>query len=187
MGTKTTIVIYNEETNKHEPMAEGDVISEEVLPPPRNVWLGKISFAAEYVASGTWYDDNLPNLEIGSTYFAYKYNATDDFSNVGQGADESLPFVATGTTPAQWENSIVYKLVEDVTMTEYYNTIGFTVAPSLRMVAAGVVVVLTTSVPYWNDPLAVYNDSSLLALSDTEARTREANGTFNRKVMLELL
>ena len=186
MGTKTTIVIFNEETNKHEPMAEGDVISEEILPPPRKVWLGKISFAVEYVASGT--DSGaIPALEIGSTYFAYKYNATDDFSNVGQGADESLPFVATGTTPTQWEQSIVYKLVEELTTIEHYNTIGFTVAPSLHIGATGVVGVLTTSVPYWNAPLAIYNDTALVALSDTEARTQQVYGTFTSKVMLELL
>ena len=168
-------------------MAEGDVISEEVLPPPRKVWLGKISFAVEYVASGTIYDDNLPNLEIGSTYFVYKYDATDDFSNVGQGADESLPFVATGTTPTKWTNSTVYKLVEELTTIEHYNTIGFTVAPSLHIGATGVVGVLTTSVPYWNAPLAIYNDTALVALSATEARTPEVYGTFTGKVILELL
>lgn len=186
MGTKTTIVIFNEETNKHEPMAEGDVISEEVLPPPRKVWLGKISFAVEHVASGTDYGA-IPALEIGSTYFAYKVDKTDDFSNVGQGADESLPFVATGTTPTQWKYTGVYKLVEELTTIEHYNTIGFTVAPSLHIGATGVVGVLTTSVPYWNAPLAIYNDTALVALSATEARTPEVYGTFTSKVMLELL
>ena len=187
MGTKTTIVIFNEETNKHEPMAEGDVISEEVLPPPRKIWLGKISFAVEYVGQGTGFGGKLPNLEVGSTYFVYKVDGTDDFSNVGQGADKSLPFVATGTTPTKWTNSAVYKLVEELTTIEHYNTIGFTVAPSLRMAATGVVGVLTTSAPYWNSPVAIYNDAALVALSDTEARTQEVYGTFNSKVMLELL
>ena len=180
MSIKTTIVIYNEETNKHEPIAEGDVLSEEVLPPPRKIWLGNLHFAIEAVSRGT-------ALEVGSTYFACKFDATEDFSNVGQGADESLPFVATGTTPTKWTNSAVYKLVEELTTIEHYNTIGFAVTPSVRMVAAGVVVVLTTSVPYWNSPLAIYNDTALTVLSDTEARTYEAYGTFTRKVMLELL
>ena len=186
MGTKTTIVIFNEETNKHEPIAEGDVISEEILPPPRKVWLGKISFAVEHVAYGTDYGA-IPALEIGSTYFVTKNDVTDDFSNVGQGADESLPFVATGTTPAQWKYSGVYKLVEELTTIEYYNTIGFTVAPSVRMGATGVVGVLTTSAPYWNAPLAIYNDTVLVAMSDTEAMTHAVYGTFTSKVMLELL
>lgn len=180
MGTKTTIVIFNEETNKHEPIAEGDVISEEVLPPPRKIWLGNMHFAIEYVSNGT-------ALEVGSTYLVRKFDATDDFSNVGQGADESLPFAATGTTPTKWTNSEVCKLVEELTTIEHYNTMGFAVTPSVRMVAVGVVVVLTTSVPYWNDPLAIYDDTALVAMSDTEARTTEAYGTFNRKVMLELL
>ena len=180
MGTKTTIVIYNEETNKHEPIAEGDVLSEEVLPPPRKIWLGNLHFAIEYVSKGT-------ALEIGSTYFAWKFDATDDFSNVGQGADKSLPFVATGTTPTKWTDSAVYKLVEELTTIEHYDTIGFAVTPSLRMIAAGVRVVLTTSVPYWNAPLAIYDDTGLVVRSDTEAMTGEAYGTFTSKVMLELL
>ena len=182
MGTKTTIVIFNEETNKHEPIAEGDVISEEILPPPRKVWLGKISFGVEYVAPGTDYGA-IPALEIGSTYFVLKNDVTDDFSNVGQGADESLPFVATGTTPAQWKHSSVYKLVEDVTLTEYYNTIGFTVAPSLRALGGGVEATLTTSVPYWNQPLSIYDGMKTLPISDTQASVVFTGG----KLLLELL
>ena len=186
MSIKTTIVIYNEETNKHEPIAEGDVLSETLLPPPRKIWLGNLHFAVEHVAVGADYGA-IPALEVGSTYLVYKIDVTDDFSNVGQGADESLPFVATGTTPAQWKYSSVYKVVEDVTFTEYYNTIGFAVTPSVRMTTSGAVVVLTTSAPYWNAPLAIYDDSPFVVLSDTEARTHEVYNTFNRKVMLELL
>ena len=188
MGIKTTIVIFNEETNKHEPIAEGDVLSETLLPPPRKAWLGTIHFAVEHVAQGTDYGA-VPDLEVGSTYFAYKLDATndDDFSNVGQGADKSLPFIATGTTPTQWKNSVVYKLVEELTTTEHHNTIGFAVTTSLRILDYGVVVVLTTSVPYWSQPLAVYDTLALYPMSDTEAKTSEVYGSLNSKVLLELL
>lgn len=182
MGTKTTVVIFNEDTNKHEPMVKGDVISEEVLPPPRKAWLGNLSFAVVHIASGTDMDA-APDLEVGSTYLVHKYDETDDFSNVGHGADESLPFVATGTTPTKWKRSTVYKVVEELTLTEHYNTIGFTVTASLRSTSWGVAAILTTSVPYWQEPLAVYDTSKLQALSATQG---SANST-NTKLLLELL
>ena len=186
MGIKTKIVIFNEETNKHEPIAAGDVISETLLPPPRKAWLGNIDCTTEFVAQGIDYG-TVPDLEVGSTYMVANYDPTDDFSNVGQGTDASLPFVATGTTPAKWKNSIVYKLIDELTVTEHHNTIGFTVTGSLRVISGEPSVVLTTSVPYWNRPLSTYNTAKLNLISDTEAFIVVLVVGFHDKVLLELL
>ena len=186
MGIKTTIVIFNEETNKHEPIAEGDILSETLLPPPRKAWLGDIAYGHSLFGYGT---DNgtVPDLEVGSTYMVSKNDPTDDFSNVGQGTDESLPFVATGTTPAQWKNSTVFKIDTELTVTEHYNTIGFTVTGSLRIDNGYPYAFLATSTPYWNQPLAVYNSSILFPKSDIEAAFYGTNGKMGGRILLELL
>ena len=181
MGIKTTVVIFNEETNKHEPIANGDILSETLLPALRKAWLGTIDCSVEYVSVGT-------ALEVGSTCFVHREDTSDDdFSNVGQGADRSLPFIATGTTPTKWENSTVYKLIRELTVTEHYNTIGFDVTASLRITSGVPTVILTTSVPYWNQPLAVYDIGNMYPLSATEAKAAYVYGELNKKVLLELL
>ena len=188
MATQSKVVIYNPITKQHEPIAVGDTLDQSILPPSsgggstRKLWIGKADYKETYIASGSAYD-TAPDLVIGETYFVWKADPTDDFSNVGQGADESLPFVATGTTPTKWESSIVYKLESDVVVTEYYNTIGFTITPSLRIIDANVNVVFTTSAPYWQNPLAIYDVATIFPLSTTQARVIQAT----TKVVLELI
>ena len=187
MATQSKVVIYNPTTKRHEPLAAGDTLDSSILPPSgggsvRKLWIGKVDHQETFIARGSDYGI-VPDLVIGETYFVYKADTTDDFSNVGQGADESLPFVATGTTPTQWNNSVVYKLDSDVVVTEYYNTIGFVITPSLRIIGGTVVVVFTTSAPYWQNPLAIYNNASVVPLSATQARIFEAT----TKVVLELI
>ena len=186
MGIKTTVVIFNEETNKHEPITEGDVLSETLLPPLRKAWLGNVYASVAPIDYGID-SGNAPDLEVGSTYFVSKNDPTDDFSNVGQGADGSIAFVATGTTPAQWKNSYVFKVVDELTVTEHHNTMGFTVEASLRLINNSTVVVLTTSVPYWNQPLAVYDSRRIFPESDTEGHIAIYGAVENYKVLFELL
>ena len=187
MATQSKVVIYNPATKKHEPLAAADTLDPSILPPSsggsvRKLWIGKAAYQETFIAIGSIYG-TVPELVIGETYFVWKYNPTDDFSNVGQGVDKSLPFVATGTTPAQWQYSIVYKLDSDVVLTEHYNTIGFVITPSLRIIADSVQVVFTASAPYWQDPLAIYNNASVIPLSATEAHILQAT----TKVVLELI
>ena len=187
MATQSKVVIYNPITRQHEPLAVGDTLDSSILPPSgggstRKLWIGKADHQETYIAQGSDYG-TVPDLVIGETYFVWKIDLTDDFSNVGQGADESMAFIATGTTPTQWNASIVYKLDSDVVVTEYYNTIGFVITPSLRIIGGNVDVVFTTSVPYWQNPLAIYNNASVLPLSTTQARIFQAA----TKAVLELI
>ena len=187
MATQSKVVIYNPAAKKHEPLATGDTLDPSILPPSsggsvRKLWIGKADYSETFIHQGSAYGTP-PDLVIGETYFVWKSDPTDDFSNVGQGVDESLPFVATGTTPAQWKNSIVYKLDSDIAVTEYYNTIGFVITPSLRIIDGSVQVVFTTSAPYWQNPLAIYNNASVIPLSATEAHISQAT----TKVVLELI
>ena len=187
MATQSRVVIYNPVAKQHEPLAAGDTLDSSILPPSsggsaRKLWIGKADHQETFIAQGSNYGI-VPDLVIGETYFVWKADPTDDFSNVGQGIDESLPFVATGTTPTQWKNSIVYKLDSDVVVTEYYNTIGFVITPSLRIIDGGVEVVFTTSAPYWQNPLAIYNTGVIFPLSTTQARILQAT----TKVVLELI
>ena len=187
MATQSKVVIYNPTTKRHEPLAAGDTLDSSILPPSsggsaRKLWIGKADYQETFIARGSNFG-TVPDLVIGETYFVYKVDPTDEFSNIGQGTDESMPFVATGTTPTQWKNSIVYKLDSDVVVTEYYNTIGFVITASLQIIAGGVYVVFTTSAPYWQNPLAIYNNASTIPLSATQARIFEAT----TKVVLELI
>ena len=187
MATQSKVVIYNPATKQYEHLAAGDTLDSSILPPSsggsaRKLWIGKVDHQETFIAQGSYYG-TVPDLVIGETYLEYKLNHTDDFSNVGQGADESLPFVATGTTPTQWNNSVVYKLDSDVVVTEYYNTIGFVITPSLRIIGGNVEAVFTTSAPYWQNPLAVYNTGNIFPLSTTQARIPQAT----TKVVLELI
>ena len=187
MATQSRVVIYNPVAKQHEPLAAGDTLDSSILPPSgggsaRKLWIGKVDHQETFIAQGSNYGI-VPDLVIGETYFVWKADPTDDFSNVGQGADESLPFVATGTTPTQWKNSIVYKLDSDVVVTEYYNTIGFVITPSLRIIDGDVYVVFTTSAPYWQNPLAIYDKDTVLPLSTTQARIFQTT----TKVVLELI
>ena len=187
MTTQSKVVIYNPATKKHEPLAAGDTLDPSILPPSsggsvRKLWIGKVDYQETLIARGTNYGA-VPDLVIGETYFVWKADPTDDFSNVGQGVDESLPFVATGTTPAQWKKSMVYKLDSDIAVTEYYNTIGFVITPSLRIIDSLIEVRFTTSAPYWQNPLAMYDNYSVIPLSATQARIYQAT----TKVVLELI
>ena len=187
MATQSRVVIYNPITKQHEPLAVGDTLDSSILPPggggsTRKLWIGKADHQETFIAQGSNYG-TVPDLVIGETYFVWKADPTDDFSNVGQGADESLPFVATGTTPTQWKDSIVFRLDSDVVVTEYYNTIGFSITASLRIIDSNVDVVFTTSAPYWQNPLAIYNTGNIFPLSTTQARIFQAT----MKVVLELI
>ena len=187
MATQSRVVIYNPVAKQHEPLAAGDTLDSSILPPSsggsaRKLWIGKVDHQETFVAQGSNYGI-VPDLVIGETYFVWKVDTTDDFSNVGQGIDESLSFVATGTTPTQWKNSIVYKLDSDVAVTEYHNTIGFVITPSLRIIDSNVEVVFTTSAPYWQNPLAIYNTAAVIPLSATQAHILQAT----TKVVLELI
>ena len=187
MATQSKVVIYNPITKQHEPIAAGDTLDSSILPPSgggsaRKLWIGKADHAETHIHQGSNYGPN-PDLVVGEKYFVWKGVPTDDFSNVGQGVDESLVFTATGTTPAVWTNSIVYKLDSDVVLTEYHNTIGFAITPSLRIIDGEVATVFTTSAPYWLNPLAIYNNASVVPIDDTKARVFQST----TKVVLELI
>lgn len=186
MATQSKVVIYNPTTKQHEPLATGDTLAASILPPSagssRKLWIGKANYETVYIASGSDFGTT-PDLVVGEKYLVWKNAPTDDFSNVGQGSDESIIFTATGTTPAVWTNSIVYHVVEDVTVTEYYNTIGFVISAELRVNDGAIHVVFTTSSPYWMQPLAIYNNASIFPIDDTKARVYAAD----TKVVLELI
>lgn len=187
MATQSRVVIYNPVAKQHEPLAAGDTLDSSILPPSsggsaRKLWIGKADYQGTFIAFGSNHDI-VPDLVIGETYLVWKMDTTDDFSNVGQGIDESLSFVATGTTPTQWKSSMVYKLDSAVVVTEYYNTIGFVITPSLRIIDGNLDVVFTASAPYWQNPLAIYNKDTVIPLSATQARIRQAT----TKVVLELI
>ena len=187
MATQSKVVIYNPTTKQHEPLAAGDTLDQSILPPSsggstRKLWIGKTDYNVVLIAQGSDYGA-VPGLVVGQKYLVLKGVPTDDFSNVGQGSDESIIFTATGTTPAAWENSIVYEVVEDVTVTEYYNTIGFAVSAELKIVYGSPDVVFTTSAPYWLNPLAIYNNAFISPLDATKARVFQSE----TKVVLELI
>ena len=187
MATQSKVVIYNPTTKQHEPIAAGDTIDASVLPPSngsntRKLWIGKTSYNTVFISQGSNYE-TVPDLIVGEKYLVWKATPTDDFSNVGQGSDESIIFTATGTTPAVWTNSIVYQVVEDVTITEYYNTIGFVVTVELKIVDGSPDTVFTTSAPYWLNPLAIYNTGTVVPIDATKARVFQST----TKVILELI
>ena len=187
MATQSKVVIYNPITKKHEPIAAGDTLDPSILPPSsggstRKLWIGKADHQETFIHQGSSYGPN-PDLVVGQKYLVWKAVPTDDFSNVGQGSDESIVFTATGTTPAVWTNSIVYQVVEDVTLTEYYNTIGFVVTAELRISSDFPEIVFTTSAPYWLNPLAIYSNASIHPLDATKARVFQST----TKVVLELI
>ena len=186
MATQSKVVIYNPTTRQHEPLAAGDTLDASILPPSsgstRKLWIGKADHVETFIHQGSNYGTP-PDLVIGEKYFAWKADPMDDFSNVGQGVDESLVFTATGTTPNRWTNSIVYRLDSDVVVTEYHNTIGFVITPSLRIIDGDVVVVFTTSAPYWLSPLAIYNNGTVIPIDANSARIFQAT----TKVVLELI
>ena len=186
MATQSEVVIYNPTTKQHEPLAAGDTLDASILPPSagssRKLWIGKVDHTETYIHSGSMYGTP-PDLVVGEKYLVWKYAPTDDFSNVGQGSDESSIFTATGTTPAVWTNSIVYHVVEDVTVTEHYNTIGFVISAELGIIDGYIDLVFTASAPYWMQPLAIYNDASIFPIDDTKARTH----AYTTKVVLELI
>ena len=184
MATQSKVVIYNPTTKQHEPLAAGDTLDQSILPPSsaRKLWIGKARYYALYHGHGSNYGA-VPDLVVGQKYLVYKYAPTDDFSNVGQGSDESIVFTATGTTPAVWTNSIVYHVVEDVTLTEYHNTMGFAVTAELKLIDDSPAVVFTTSAPYWLNPLAIYDTNEVRPLDTTKARVFQST----IKVVLELI
>ena len=187
MAIQSNVVIYNPASKQHEPIAAGDTLDPSILPPSsggstRKLWIGKTNYNVVFIAQGS--DSGTPpDLVVGQKYLVGKLVPTDDFSNVGQGTDESVIFTATGTTPAVWTNSIVYQVVEDVTLTEHYNTIGFVVSVELKIMDGNPDIVFTTSAPYWLNPLAVYNNASILPLDATKARVFQSE----TKVVLELI
>ena len=184
MATQSKVVIYNPITKKHEPIAAGDTLAASILPPSagssRKLWIGKINYKVVYIAKNS---SSGAKLVVGKKYFAVKGVPTDNFSNVGQGSDESIVFTATGTTPAVWTNSSVYEVVEDFTLTEYYNTIGFVVTGELKLISGTPNPVVTTSAPYWLNPLAIYNEGVTAPIDATKARVTQTNP----KVVLELI
>ena len=186
MATQSKVVIYNPTTKQHEPLAAGDTLDASILPPSagssRKLWIGKANYDVVYISQGSTYGA-VPDLVVGKKYLAWKLVPTDDFSNVGQGSDESIIFTATGTTPTTWKNTMVYEVVEDVTVTEYYNTIGFAVSVELKIVDGSPDQVFTTSAPYWLNPLAIYDNAHILPLDATKAKVFQSN----TKVVLELI
>ena len=187
MATQSKVVIYNPITKRHEPIAAGDTLDQSILPPSsggsaRKLWIGKTNFDVVYIAHGSDYGA-APDLVVGEKYLVGKVAPTDDFSNVGQGSDESIIFTATGTTPAVWTHSSVYQVVEDVALTEYCNTIGFAVTAELKMIGGSPGTVFTTSAPYWLNPLAIYNEGIVVPLDATKARAFQPIP----KVVLELI
>ena len=185
MATQSKVVIYNPTTRRHEPLAAGDKLDASILPPSagssRKLWIGTTDHTATFIGQGSE-DGTPPDLVIGEKYLAWKLDPADDFSNVGQGADESLVFTATGTIPNRWAASIVYRVDSDVVLTEYYNTIGFVITPSLHIIDGSPQVVFTTSAPYWLNPLAIYNNT-VRPIDATNAHILQAN----TKVVLELI
>ena len=187
MATQSKVVIYNPTAKQHEPIAAGDTLDPSILPPSsggsaRKLWIGKTNYNVVFIAQGSDYGA-VTALVVGQKYLVWKLVPTDDFSNVGQGSDESSIFTATGTTPAVWTNSIVYQVVEDVTVTEYYNTIGFVISVELKIIDGSPDTVFTTSAPYWLNPLAIYNNASVVPIDDTKARVLQST----TKVVLELI
>ena len=187
MATKSKVVIYNPTTKQHEPLAAGDTLDSSILPPndsvsTRKLWIGKADYQETFIHQGA-NEGTVPDLVVGEKYFVWKLDPTDDFSNVGQGADESVAFIATGTSPAQWKDSVVYRVDSDVVLTEYYNTIGFVITPSLHIIDGSPQVVFNTSAPYWLNPLAIYNNASVIPIDATNAQIFEAT----TKVVLELI
>ena len=184
MATQSKVVIYNPTTGRHEPLAAGDKLDASILPPSagssRKLWIGKANYTAIFIHQGSE-EGTPPDLVIGEKYLAWKLDPADDFSNVGQGADDSLVFTATGTIPNRWAASIVYRVDSDVVLTEYYNTIGFVITPSLRIIDGSPQAVFTASVPYWLNPLAIYNDAAVIPIDATNAYVLKAN----TKVVLE--
>ena len=187
MATQSKVVIYNPTAKQHEPIAAGDTLDPSILPPSngsntRKLWIGKTDYDVVFIHQGSA-QGTPPDLIVGEKYLVWKATPTDDFSNVGQGSDESSIFTATGTTPAVWTNSIVHHVVEDVTVTEYYNTIGFVISVELKIIDGSPDTVFTTSAPYWLNPLAIYNNASVVPIDDTKARVLQST----TKVVLELI
>ena len=187
MATQSKVVIYNPTAKQHEPIAAGDTLDPSILPPSkgsntRKLWIGKTDYNVVFIHQGS-VQGTPPDLVVGEKYLVWKAEPTDDFSNVGQGSDESSIFTATGTTPAVWADSIVYQVVEDVTITEYYNTIGFVVTVELKIVDGSPDIVFTTSAPYWLNPLAIYNNGTVVPIDATNARVFQST----TKVVLELI
>ena len=186
MATQSKVVIYNPISKRHEPLAAGDKLDASILPPSagssRKLWIGKVDYTATFIHQGSE-DGTPPDLVIGEKYLAWKLDPADDFSNVGQGEDESLVFTATGTIPNRWAASIVYRVDSDVVLTEYYNTIGFVITPSLHIIDGSPQAVFTTSAPYWFNTLAIYNNAAVIPMDATNAYVLRAN----TKVVLELI
>lgn len=184
MATQSKVVVYNAISKRHEPIATGDTLDPSILPPvsTRKLWLGKANYNAVYIGKSKS-TASPSNLVVGARYLVGKGVSTDDFRNVGQGADESVSFIATGTTPAVWTNSTVYRVIENATLTEYYNTIGFAVSVELKIIGGSPVTVFTTSAPYWLTPLSSYNTFSIVPIDATRARVSQST----TKVVLELI
>ncbi len=186
MATQSKVVIYNPTTKQHEPIAAGDTLAASILPPSagssRKLWIGKVDHVAVLIAEGSDYGDT-PDLVVGEKYLVWKGTPTDDFSNVGQGSNESIIFTATGTTPAVWTYSHVYHVVQDITLTEYYNTIGFVISAELDTIDGNIAIVFTASAPYWMHPLAIYDNATIFPIDNTKARVYAAD----TKVVLELI
>ena len=183
MATQSKVVVYNTTSKRHEPIAAGDTLDPSILPKNiRKLWLGKANYNAVHI--GRSQSTAAPSkLVVGARYLVGKGVTTDDFRNVGQGADESVSFIATGTTPAVWTNSNVWRVMEDATLTEYHNTLGFAVSVELRSLSGSVVTVFTTSAPYWLNPLSIYNTSTIAPIDATKARVTQST----TKVVLELI
>ena len=184
MATQSKVVVYNSTSKRHEPIAAGDTLDPSILPPvsKRKLWLGKANYNVVLVKKSKPSGPS-PDLIVGERYLVIKSSSTEDFRNVGQGTDDSIIFTATGTTPAVWTNSQVYRVVSDATLTEYYNTMGFTVSVELRSLSNSIVTVFTTSSPYWLNPLSIYNTSSILPIDGTRARVTQSTTKF----VLELI
>ena len=184
MATQNKVVVYNPTSKRHEPIAAGDTLDPSILPPvsTRKLWLGKANYNVVQVKKSKPSGPS-PDLIVGERYLVIKSSSTEDFRNVGQGADESVIFTATGTTPAVWTYSNVYRVVEEATLTEYHNTLGFTISVELKSLSGSVVTVFTTSAPYWLNPLAIYNDSALVQIDATKARIAQTTA----KTVLELI
>jgi hypothetical protein len=148
----------------------------------RKLWVGKANYAVSLVYQYT--PEGAPTaLVVGKKYLAFKGVSTDDFSNVGHGADESIPFIATAEYPAKWTNSVIHEVVEDVTLSSYYNTLGVTLTAQLKIIDFNPVILVTTSAPYWTADLAIYDLLRVNVLDSTTAIIAQAN----TKLVLELI
>jgi hypothetical protein len=118
--------------------------------------VGRYRFYREQIAM------NSP-LIIGQKYKALTDNL-DDFTNVGQiPGNDSIYFIATGTTPNVWETGVVYEITDTVEI--FYNDID----PLLELKSIGVTnsdVIITNSSFLVNKTYTTQSDGDSVQITD---------------------